>query len=194
MSPTWKPILDWRFDDRDVRRSAYHAVFAGACGHVYGAHPVWQMYQPGLTEPINSPARSWTQALTLRGAEQIRHLAAFTSAVSIEGWAPDQGLLHHAIGVLDAHHSAMTHRNEPGVLAYLPKGRAVELDLRRWPTGSWRPRWFDPRTGGWQDGAPIAGGRVRVEHPFPGEDAVLLLEPESSTHTAESTDRTAGSR
>lgn len=26
MSPTWKPILDWRFDDSDVRRAAYHAA------------------------------------------------------------------------------------------------------------------------------------------------------------------------
>jgi len=200
MSPTWKPTLDWRFDDRDVRRAAYHAVFAGACGHVYGAHPVWQMYQPGLTEPINSPARSWMQALTLPGAEQIRHLAAFTRAVSIECWAPDQHVLHHAIGVLDAHQATMVRRGEPGVIAYLPKGRAVEFDLRRWPVGSWRPRWFDPRTGGWQDAAPITGGRVRVEHPFPGEDAVLVLEPESSTYEAESaphpveSPETAGSR
>jgi hypothetical protein len=195
MSPTWKPTLDWRFDDRDVRRAAYSAVFAGACGHVYGAHPVWQMYQPGWTEPINSPARSWREALTLPGAAQMRHLAAFTEAVAIESWTPDQGLLHHAVGVQDTHQSTMVRRGEPGVLAYLPRGRAVELDLQRWPQGSWRCRWFDPRTGAWRHAAPIPGGRVRVEHPFPGEDAVLVLEPESAVHHAgESSDRTAGSR
>jgi hypothetical protein len=201
MSPTWKPLPEWRFDDRDVRRAAYHAVFAGACGHVYGAHPVWQMYQPGLTEPINSPARSWAEAMTLPGAEQMRHLAAFATAVTIGSWTPDQRVLHAGIGVMDAHQATMVRRDEPGVLAYLPRGRAVELDLRRWPDRPWRAHWFDPRTGEWQDTAPIAGGRVRVPHPFPGEDAVLLLEPEASTqtdeipvHSSDSPDQTAGSR
>jgi hypothetical protein len=30
-----------------VRRNAYWAVFAGAFGHTYGTHPIWQMYDEG---------------------------------------------------------------------------------------------------------------------------------------------------
>lgn len=192
MSPAWKPILDWRFDDRDVRRAAYHAVFAGACGHVYGAHPVWQMYQPGVTEPINFPARSWAEALTLPGARQMRHLARLVRVVSLEDWRPDQSVIANGVGVLDTHQRAMVRPVEPGVLAYLPRGRSVDLDLDRWPTASWRPHWFNPRDGSWYVDTPIRGGRARIEHPFPGDDAVLLLTPGSFTHTAESLE-TAGS-
>jgi hypothetical protein len=30
-----------------VRRNAYWAIFAGAFGHTYGTHPIWQMYDEG---------------------------------------------------------------------------------------------------------------------------------------------------
>jgi hypothetical protein len=41
-----------RFSDYDVRKQAYRAVFAGACGHTYGSHSVWQMWSP-KHEPMN---------------------------------------------------------------------------------------------------------------------------------------------
>ena len=33
----------------DVRRFAYWDVFSGACGHTYGNHAVWQMYDTGAS-------------------------------------------------------------------------------------------------------------------------------------------------
>ncbi len=181
MSPNWGPVLDWRFHDGDVRRAAYHAVFAGACGHVYGAHPVWQMYQPGVYEPINHPARPWDEALRLPGAVQMKHLRTFVESVDIATWEPDQRVVHHGTGFLDRHQRAMVRRGEPAVMAYLPAGRAIELDLRRWPAGSWSSRWFDPRSAEWSAGdSHHPGGRSRMEHPRPGSDAVLYLEPSTT--------------
>src|SRR5262249_44263875 len=39
-----------RFDDYDIRQSAYWSILAGACGHTYGNNNVWQMYKPGLNK------------------------------------------------------------------------------------------------------------------------------------------------
>jgi hypothetical protein len=42
--------------DYDVRKYAYWDLFAGAHGHTYGCHNIWQMYAPGRT------AISWAHA------------------------------------------------------------------------------------------------------------------------------------
>src|SRR5690606_24303358 len=34
-------------DEADVRKSAYWALLAGAHGHTYGCHDIWQFYAPG---------------------------------------------------------------------------------------------------------------------------------------------------
>ncbi len=51
-----------RFNDHDVRKQAYRSVFAGACGHTYGHHSVWQFWDSKRT-PINFPAPEWQTAL-----------------------------------------------------------------------------------------------------------------------------------
>ena len=48
----WKPENGW-FGAADVRQAAYWAVLAGAAGHTYGNHNIWQMWQPGRA-PISS--------------------------------------------------------------------------------------------------------------------------------------------
>lgn len=43
--------------DDDARRAAYWAVFAGAAGHTYGHHSIWQMHAPkypGVASPKNT--------------------------------------------------------------------------------------------------------------------------------------------
>ncbi|MEO7675188.1 MAG: DUF4038 domain-containing protein, partial [Verrucomicrobiota bacterium] len=39
----------------DVRRPLYWDLFSGACGHTYGHHSVWQMFDPKRGKPINNP-------------------------------------------------------------------------------------------------------------------------------------------
>ena len=45
----------------DVRRAAYLALFAGAHGHTYGAHAIWQMNKV-TGKNINGPLGPWHQA------------------------------------------------------------------------------------------------------------------------------------
>jgi hypothetical protein len=46
----------------DVRKFAYLNLFAGAHGHTYGCHDIWQMYSP-KSEGINGPHFYWYDAL-----------------------------------------------------------------------------------------------------------------------------------
>ncbi|HVX43382.1 MAG TPA: DUF4038 domain-containing protein [Mycobacteriales bacterium] len=140
---TWEPVPGWRFDDRDVRRAAYHAVFAGACGHVYGAHDIWQFFDPNRAEPINEARLPWRSALELPGANQLGHLARLVDELDLLRWKPDQSVLASGIGFLGSHQRAMSRADE--AVVYTPPGR--EIRLRR-PAAS--VRWWNPLDGQWR--------------------------------------------
>lgn len=170
MTPQWKP-LPVRFSDADARRSAYHAVFAGAGGHVYGCHDVWQMFDParrnGPTEPINEASLPWREALELPGAVQMGYLATLWRDKEIWRFRPDQSLIVYDVGVAGAHKRAM--RGESGeILVYLPHGGQVTLST---PVGTAQLRRFVPTTGEWNGSVTVvatAEGRLSVDS-GPGE-------------------------
>ena len=59
-----------KFDDLDVRMTAYRALLAGAAGHTYGNNNVWQMWGPGR-EPRIGADTPWNEALDHPGAFQM---------------------------------------------------------------------------------------------------------------------------
>ncbi len=68
----WKPEIGF-FHALDIRQSAYRSVFAGACGHTYGHHGIWQMWQKGR-EPISSVEVDWKHGLKAIGGGQMQYL------------------------------------------------------------------------------------------------------------------------
>ena len=171
----WKPQeLGW-FDDYDVRQAAYWAVFAGACGHTYGCHPVWQWFDERRA-PITFARRHWREALDLPGAGQMRHVRTLLESRPILSRVPDQTLLS-AEGIGPAHRRAC--RGEGYILVYLPQGGTVTVNpaslggptLRRW--------WFDPRTGRCH-GGDVLSFQDRLDctapHAGPCNDWVLVLD------------------
>ncbi len=175
---TWAPTESWWFDDRDVRRAAYHAVFAGACGHVYGCHDVWQFYDPERRPAINRARTGWRAALALPGAAQTGLLGRFAAEVSIATWRPNQSLIASGGGFLGTHQRAL--ERPDGVLVYAPAGRAVRLipslfaDRAVGGRTSWTADWWDPRAGTWTEPVAVTGAEP-FDHPFPGDDGVLRL-------------------
>ena len=93
-------------DDYDVRKSAYWSVFAGAHGHTYGCHPVWQMLQPGR-EAISVARRTWRDAINLPGAGQMQHLRSLMMSRPFLSRIPDQSLIVTEAGA-GTHHVAAT--------------------------------------------------------------------------------------
>jgi hypothetical protein len=177
MSRSWEPVPGHFFGDEDARRAAYHAVWAGACGHVYGCHGIWQMYDPARAESLNGARHSWKEAVDLPGAVQMGHLAALLRELGFGEWEPAQSLIRSGRGILSDHQRALAHRERRRALIYSPAGRDVHLDLGRWPDRSWSARWWDPCQGAWAAAVDrCTADRFVVSHPFPGSDGVLLLD------------------
>lgn len=154
----WERAGDWRFDDADVRRAAYHATFAGAAGHVYGCHDIWQFNDEAQRRPMNASNLPWQEALQLPGAVQMGHLARLLREVRFAEWAPDQSVISTGAGFLAGHQRAMVRTGPPGVLVYVPPGRAPQLDLNRWGERDWSTRWWHPIDGTWHQERPAGDG------------------------------------
>jgi len=139
----WKPQeLGW-FDDYDVRQAAYWALFAGACGHTYGCHPIWQM-SGGRYEPIAFARRNWQQALDLPGACQMGHVHCLATSRPMLSRVPDQSIL------VEERSGAEHRRACRGVgylFVYLPQGGAAKVNLESLRESVIRAWWYDPRTG-----------------------------------------------
>lgn len=159
------PELGW-FGAGDARRAAYTGFFAGACGHTYGAHGVWQFLAPGRT-PI-SPARTpWRESLALPGAGQLRYLRALLVSRPLTSRRPDPDLITSGEG--------FALRADDQLLVYLPHREPVALRLG--PQFSGVPAsWFDPRTGDARTAEGKLGAYGRTFTPPSSDDWVLRLE------------------
>jgi hypothetical protein len=173
---TLQSLDDGYLDDFDSRKTLYWALFAGAHGHTYGCHPIWQMWRVGH-DSLMWTRRPWYEALHLPGAAQMGHARALLLSRPFLERVPDQSLLLSEAGA-GVHHVRAT-RDEQGryAMVYIPTGRPVELDLAKLSGERLRASWFDPRTGM----ARVIGVFPKAERrawtpPFGGPDWVLVLD------------------
>ena len=142
----WRPFGGY-FSDADVRNAAWRSVFAGACGHTYGAHPVWQMFnpkRPRMNGPVNHPPMPWYEALLLPGARQMRHLAAHFASEADWRPAPRES----QCAALESLTTADGRRRSIYLLADLPATyRSAQIRAFTDAANPTSVRWFDPRTG-----------------------------------------------
>lgn len=163
-------------DDYDVRKGAYWALFAGACGHTYGCHPVWQAFDYGRTS-INHARRPWHEALHLPGAAQVQHARALFESRPYSERVADMSLVtsEHGEGTFRIRAT----RDEGGryALIYLPTGKPVTVDARALADSTLIAHWFNPRTG-----AAERIGEMRRDEglaftlPHGGPDWILVLD------------------
>ena len=127
----------------DVRKNAYLDVFAGACGHTYGCHDIWQMYAPGR-EPVNGPHFYWYDALDLPGATQMQHLRRLIESRPMLDRAPDPGAVTHP-GCNSERIVATRGKNY--LFVYSAQGKSFELQMGRIAGERVTAAWYDPQTG-----------------------------------------------
>ncbi|MDQ3623168.1 MAG: glycoside hydrolase family 140 protein, partial [Verrucomicrobiota bacterium] len=134
------------FDEWDVRKLCYWGLFAGAHGHTYGAHPVWQMWD-GVSPKLTDPRRSWKEALALPGAAQAGYARRLMQSRPFLSRIPDHSLLVGPNGE-GANYRAATRDQHGGyAMIYSASGRPFTIDLKKLPAKTLRAWWFDPRRG-----------------------------------------------
>ncbi|MDQ3621339.1 MAG: DUF4038 domain-containing protein [Verrucomicrobiota bacterium] len=166
------------FDDFDVRQGAYWALFAGAHGHTYGHHSIWQFWTPERP-PVNSPILYWWDAIDRDGAADMAHVRSLIESRPMLSRLPDQALVAGGQGTGINHIRSTRAYDGSYAFLYLPTGNTVTVDLTRLSGAQVRAWWYDPREGtaeeigvfersGTQDFTPPSSGR--------GNDWVLVLD------------------
>jgi hypothetical protein len=177
----WEPTNGW-FDDHDVRRAAYWALFAGAHGHTYGCHDIWQMYMPGEREPVMHARTSWLEALDLPGAYDMKHVRDLMLSRPFATRIPDQRMILEGVGQAWDHVQATRDGTpEQGkasfLMAYVPTSKRVTLDTSVISADSVHVWWFDPREGVAEDwGSMPNKGTYQAPRRSSGPDWVIVID------------------
>ncbi len=172
----------------DVRRPLYWDLFTGACGHTYGHHSVWQMYDPSRHKPVNNPLMSWREALDQPGAGQMQFARRLLESRPFLTRVPDDSIIVPSpvttcIPGAGARRFVAT-RDAQGSFAmvYVPMGRTFTVRLDEISGSRVKAWWFNPRDGK----AAVIGtfpcaGQRKFTPPAPGEllDWVLVLDDAS---------------
>ncbi|MEM7655068.1 MAG: glycoside hydrolase family 140 protein [Bacteroidota bacterium] len=162
----------------DVRKHAYLAVFAGAFGHTYGCHDIWQMYAPNR-KGINGPHFPWYVAMELEGASQMRYLRALMESRPMLERIPDQALL--TSGRYE-HDRIQATRGESYLMVYSSQGRGFEVRTDVLTGQDLIAHWYNPRTGEIQEAGSFPKQEKQTFTPPKsgyGQDWVLIVDDAS---------------
>lgn len=167
-----KPTLDAeatyeyeKWDDFGIRRRAYWGVFAGGCGHTYGA------------EGVMDARAEWRGWLDVPGGLQMKHLRALMESRPLLTRIPDQGLVAGDPGGVPDRIQATRDARGAYAMLYIPRAAApVEVNARGLRGGRLRAWWFNPRDGTARAIGTLAR-RDRLSFTTPaGPDWVLVLD------------------
>lgn len=166
----------------DVRRSAYLGLFAGAFGHTYGCHDIWQMYSP-KAESVNGAKMVWKEAMELQAANQMGFVRKLMEAHPILDRVPDQSLI--AENNYPPAERIQATRGNNYILVYSTAGRAFTLNTSKIKAEKYSIYWFNPRTGAVSQQQEISDPGTRKFTPPTsgyGHDWVFVLEDASKRY------------
>jgi hypothetical protein len=127
----------------DVRKLAWLNVFAGAFGHTYGCHDIWQMYAPHR-EGVNGPHFPWYVAIDLPGAGQMKYVRQLIEARPMFDRIPDQSLIDDA---RNANDRIQATRGKDYILVYSAQGKKFTVNTSKISGRELVAHWYDPRNG-----------------------------------------------
>lgn len=165
----------------DVRKHAYIDVFAGAFGHTYGCHDIWQMYAPHRT-PINSPHFPWYIALDLPGAGQMQYLRRLVESRPMLDRVPDQTIITNEMG---AHDRIQATRGKDYIFIYSTQGKPILVNLGKISGKEVTSFWYNPKNGENKDSGKFPNtGRQTFTPPTSGygHDWVLVIDDASKNY------------
>ncbi len=136
-------LLDW-YDEWHVRIAAYGSMLAGACGHTYGDHNVWQMWLPH--RPAKSVARTpWHLALDHPGSQQMKYFRNVFEARPFWKLHADQSLIAGENPPSEFQIRSAVADQSAFALVYLPVGGEVAIQVAGLSWKGYMAWWFNPR-------------------------------------------------
>jgi hypothetical protein len=167
------------FDQWDVRKLVYWDLFAGAHGHTYGCHAIWQFWD-GKAKPCADPRHTWMEDLDLPGAAQVGYARRLMESRPFFTRVPDQGLLASKAGDGAAHVQATRDASGSYAMIYSGRGEPFTVNCAKLAGKELRAWWFDPRTGTAKDAGTVENDHAgrQFNPPTSGDenDWVLVLD------------------
>lgn len=173
----WRQESGW-FDDWDVRQAAYWSMLCGACGHTYGNHNIWQMFEPPR-KPVSSARTPWKTALHHPGASQMGYMKQLFLLRPYYRLVPDQEMIKDSEESGGDHRRAARADDGSFALIYLPTGGSIRVRTEKLKGTHLRCSWFDPRKGEIVSSKEITKSTVStLQAPSAGRgnDWVLILD------------------
>lgn len=165
------------FGPFEVRRALYWSLLiAPTAGVTYGHHGIWPWMEERAVpkdHPRSGEAPPWWEAIESEGAVSVTHLKAFFDGIDWWRLRPAQDWLAEQPGDARIESFVAVARAEDGsfAVAYTPAGAPIVFDDAALSSFG-RRRWYDPRTGQWQEAGDGAGRFT----PPDGQDWILLLQ------------------
>ena len=165
----------------DTRKLAWLDVFAGAFGHTYGCHDIWQMYAPHR-EPINGPHFPWYVAIDLPGAGQLKYLRQLIESRPMFDRVPDQSIITDA---MNANDRIQATRGKDYIFVYSAQGKKFTVNTGKISGKELTAHWYNPRNGEVKEAGKSAK-KSQIEYTPPtsgyGQDWVLILDDASKNY------------
>ena len=176
----WDPKKSW-FNDFDVRQAAYWSLLAGACGHTYGNHNIWQFWQADR-KPISAARTPWKEAIDHPGALQMGHARRLFESRPYQKLVPDPTVLVN--DTTEGADNIQAARADDGsfLFVYVPTGKAATVKLDKISGEKINAFWFDPRVGNAVQMGEFPNQGTQTFEPFSrgrGQDWVLVLDDAS---------------
>ncbi len=175
------------FDDYAVRQFAYWSLFAGACGHTYGCHDIWQFLDTARRPAVSSARLPWQRALHLAGAGQMQFARNLIESRPVLERIPDQTLLVSNAGSGSERVQATRGQDGSYAFVYSAAGKPFTVDLSKLSGEKLNVFWFNPRRGEASPGEQITReGKKEFTPPSDGvgHDWVLVLDDAAKNYTA----------
>ena len=172
-------------DAYDVRKAAYWDLFAGAHGHTYGCHDIWQFLNTDHFPPVTAARTPWRDAIHLPGANQMQFARKLIESRPFLSRIPDPSLVVSGPEAGGDHVEATHGEDGSYAFVYIPSGKSVTVDLGLLSGQTIAAHWFDPRT---EAAAPAGtfpqGQPQEFTPPAGGPDWVLTLDDQKRNFPA----------
>lgn len=141
----WRAENGW-FDAFDSRKRGYWSMLAGACGHTYGNHNIWQMWT-SERDPISAARTPWQQSLDHPGAFQAGYMRNVFESRPWQLLEPANTLVTRGPNIDGREVMAAIAEDGSFLLVYTPFGSNFSIDLEKIKGDRVRVWWFNPRIG-----------------------------------------------